>query len=329
MSPTKTLFRNVVLLGTLVLFVGCPPNALLSNVEQQVSLAKAGNQPVATPQISPASATYPGPQNVTISDATAGATIQYTIDGSRPTSSSPVYSGPILVTGDGTHETIIAYANKAGMTDSALATASYILNYNQVQTPTFSLPAGKYPPTQTVTISCTTSGASINYTTDGSTPTSSHGTAYTVPIVISANETLQAVAYKATMNDSNIASAAYTVWVYTNYLFVANGRGSGYGWLDSRSPPTDRSLQSVPRSASGRFQSASGIAASPNFGGSLSSFLYTSGNAATPPNLGYVQAWSIGAGGLPATLRNAACVKRCWYRSACNHSRPIAPLRGK
>ena len=55
----------------------------------------------ATPTYSPAPGTYSTPQTVTISDATPGATIYYTTDGSIPTQLSRVYTGPILVRSSG------------------------------------------------------------------------------------------------------------------------------------------------------------------------------------------------------------------------------------
>jgi len=62
-----------------------------------------------------------------------------------------------------------------------------------------------------VTISTTTSGASIRYTTDGSTPTSTTGTLYSAPVAVGVTETLKAIAYKTGMTDSAVASAAYTI----------------------------------------------------------------------------------------------------------------------
>ena len=63
--------------------------------------------------------------------------------------------------------------------------------------------------TQTVEISCATPGASIYYTTDGTTPTSS-GTAYSGAISLTATTTIKAIAVKADMNDSAVAAATFT-----------------------------------------------------------------------------------------------------------------------
>ncbi len=51
----------------------------------------------AYPSISPSSGTLTGPMTVTISDVTSGAQIYYTLDGSMPTTSSILYSGPFTV----------------------------------------------------------------------------------------------------------------------------------------------------------------------------------------------------------------------------------------
>lgn len=83
--------------------------------------------PVATPTFSPEAGTYTSAQNVTITCATEGATIYYTTDGTDPTTESMPYAEPIPVNAV---MTIKAIAVKDGMTNSAVATAAYIINLN-------------------------------------------------------------------------------------------------------------------------------------------------------------------------------------------------------
>lgn len=79
---------------------------------------------VAAPTFSPEAGTYTSAQNVTISCATEGATIYYTIDGSQPTNESTVYSKAIPVA---TTTTIKAKAFKEGLDASAIASATYTI----------------------------------------------------------------------------------------------------------------------------------------------------------------------------------------------------------
>jgi hypothetical protein len=164
------------------------------------------NIPAAAPPVfSPAAGTYTSAQTVILSDTTSGATIYYTIDGSNPTTSSTPYTNPINVTSS---ETIKAIATASGFGTSAVASAAYVLNL-PVATPTFSPAAGTYSAAQAVTISDTTSGATIYYTTDGTTPTTS-STKYTAPFTVSATGTLQAIAVVGSTT-SSVATAAYTI----------------------------------------------------------------------------------------------------------------------
>lgn len=77
-------------------------------------------------------------------------------------------------------------------------------------TPTFSPAAGTYTEAQNVTISCATSGATIYYTTDGTTPTTS-STQYTGAIPVSSTTTIKAMATATGYNNSAVASATYTI----------------------------------------------------------------------------------------------------------------------
>ena len=164
---------------------------------------------VATPTFSPAAGSYSSAQTVTVSDATSGATINYTTDGSIPTTLSTAYTGPITVSKT---EVVQAIAAAAGDSNSAVASAAYTIVPvpPTVATPTFSPPAGAYTSAQVVTIADTTSGAIIYYTMDGSTPTTS-STRYSSPIMVSSTETLEAIAAAAGDSNSAVASAAYTI----------------------------------------------------------------------------------------------------------------------
>jgi hypothetical protein len=81
----------------------------------------------------------------------------------------------------------------------------------QVEAPSFNAPSGTYATSQSVTISTTTAGATIRYTTDGSTPTASHGTVYSGPFSVSATGALKAIAYKTGLSPSSVAVATYFV----------------------------------------------------------------------------------------------------------------------
>ena len=80
---------------------------------------------VATPTFSPVAGTYTSVQNVTIACVTDDATIYYTTNGNDPTTSSTLYTEPIVVAET---KTIKAIAVKDGMIDSEIATAAYTIN---------------------------------------------------------------------------------------------------------------------------------------------------------------------------------------------------------
>ncbi len=58
----------------------------------------------------------------------------------------------------------------------------------------------------------TTSGATIRYTTDGSTPTETNGAVYTGAVSVSSSAILKAIAYKSgTFSDSTVAKGIYAI----------------------------------------------------------------------------------------------------------------------
>ena len=79
-----------------------------------------------------------------------------------------------------------------------------------VATPTFSPESGTYTSAQSVTITCATDGATIYYTTDGSTPTT-NSTQYTGAITVDQSMTIKAIAVKTGLPNSSVAEAIYTI----------------------------------------------------------------------------------------------------------------------
>ncbi|MEM7125838.1 MAG: PQQ-dependent sugar dehydrogenase [Chloroflexota bacterium] len=83
-----------------------------------------GQQTVETPRFSKPGSNYQQAQTITISTATTGAEIRYTIDGSQPTLSSPLYSSPIRID---TSMVLKAKAYLFGMNPSGTASESYAI----------------------------------------------------------------------------------------------------------------------------------------------------------------------------------------------------------
>jgi len=78
-----------------------------------------------------------------------------------------------------------------------------------VSPPYFNPADGIYAGTQSVIIACSATDAAIRYTTDGSTPTSTSGTLFSGPVLISSETVLLAVAYRGGMVDSSVNTAIY------------------------------------------------------------------------------------------------------------------------
>ena len=168
----------------------------------------AGETAAPSPVITPGTSTFNSPITVTITDPVAGATIYYTTNGSTPTTGSTVYSStnPPVVS---TPETITAIASIAGYLQSAPSSATYTSTTIPAN-PVFSLAAGTYTGTQTLTITEPSLGAVVYYTVDGSAPTTT-SLVYTRPLTISASQTVQAVAVYPGPIPSAVVSAAYTI----------------------------------------------------------------------------------------------------------------------
>jgi hypothetical protein len=180
---------------------------------------------VAAPTFSPAGGAYNSAQTVTLSSTTPGAVFYYTCYGpglgapcvdTNNTSTLPPaqtgaflgtpYTGPITVSGT---ETISAIATYSNAPFSAPVTASYTL---PLPAPTFSVAGGAYTSFQSVALADAVPDATIYYTTNGTTPTTT-SSVYTAgkPITVSASETINAIAVDATYANSGVSTAAYSI----------------------------------------------------------------------------------------------------------------------
>ncbi|HOH78642.1 MAG TPA: chitobiase/beta-hexosaminidase C-terminal domain-containing protein, partial [Candidatus Cloacimonadota bacterium] len=168
------------------------------------------NPPIANPVFSPPGGYYNDPVDVTITAAPADATIYYTLDGTIPSLSNwTAYSGPISVNA---YTQIKAIAIRANWPNSGVSTADY---YFRVANPVLSVPSGAYDSPQSVSMSVTTPGALIRYTTDGSDPSGVDGTLYDgTPVLISNTTqatTVKAIAYLGGWVNSSIVTYTYVI----------------------------------------------------------------------------------------------------------------------
>lgn len=179
-----------------------PTDSYLDNIWKNPGATTSVTRPVMIPP----GGTYNAPQQVTMTCSTANSTIYYTVDGSTPTTSSTRYTGPVSVPAS---MTLKAFATASGLDASGVHTGEYRI-VNQVSAPVISPNGGVYSTAQPVTITCPTAGATIYYTLDGSTPTAS-SSQYTGSLTISSSAMLKAVGVKAGADNSEVASATFSI----------------------------------------------------------------------------------------------------------------------
>jgi hypothetical protein len=106
--------------------------------------------------------------------------------------------------------TLQAVAVADGDTISSVTSAAYTINLPAAAEPVFSLASGTYTGSQNVTLSDSTTGANIYYTTNGTAPTA-NSTFYSGAITVSASETIEAFAAASGYANSSVASSTYTI----------------------------------------------------------------------------------------------------------------------
>jgi hypothetical protein len=194
-----------------------------------------------TPNYYVGAGTYNGAVPVTLT-AAQGTVICFNTTGAPATNggtgctTGTLYTTPITVSAN---ETLFAVAGGAGLTDSTIGSAAYIINpfwdgsspsgQAPANAPTFSPLPGTYSDAQSVTISTVATGSTtpyICYTVASSPPTLApqtdniggcvQGTLYTGPVTVSSNQTIYAMAGTATASlPSTLVKGSYTIGTST------------------------------------------------------------------------------------------------------------------
>ena len=214
-SPSaQPLVLDTPLTSTQVRAIAVAPGFFLSPTSSATYDIQAS---VGVPTLTPAGGTYAGSVTVTMSSSTAGATIYYTTDGSTPTTASTQLSGSSVTFATQGTVTVRAMASKGGLyADSAVSGAEVYSIGSQVSTPTFAPEDSELHKKNggSVTISCSTPGATIYYTTgEFESPTSS-STRYTGAVDLDGDKGqlfhMRAIAVKSGWLASEVGYKSYS-----------------------------------------------------------------------------------------------------------------------
>jgi hypothetical protein len=168
---------------------------------------------VGTPSFSPPQGAVTNGTIISITTATPNATIYYTTNGSIPTTGSLLYSGPLTFH---TNIQLMALGVESGYNNSSVASANFTLA--QVATPVFNPSSGPITSGTVLSISCPTPGATVYYTTNGTTPTT-NSIVYSGPIIIQGGTRVRAVGILENYADSAIKDVLFDLLKVATPIF--------------------------------------------------------------------------------------------------------------
>ncbi len=200
---------------------------------------------------------------------------------SSNTSVATISGSTVTIVANGT-STITATQASSGDYSSATATATLTVGVaGTVAAPAFSTAAGAIAFPTTITLSSTTAGATIYYTTDGSTPTT--GSTQGTSVVVNSAQTIKAFAIKTGWTDSSISSAAYTQAQATapTSITLAVGSTAAVGGVTNVAIPSAGATDSTGAVTGWISSTASKIKFTVVNGGSASSTITIGGGAYT------------------------------------------------
>lgn len=185
-------------------------------LESEVASASF-NLTASPPIILPPGASSNNPVTVTLSTATTGAEIYWTIDGTEPApGNGTLYTEPFALAASGNFK---AKAYRNGFLPSTTVSAGFDFS---VTAPKISPNSGTSINSVTVNLTSTTSGAELRYTLDGSEPTPA-SSLYTGPFKLTTNAVVSVAGFRAGFASSPTVAARYTVQVDTPVMSPSEG----------------------------------------------------------------------------------------------------------
>ncbi len=184
---------------------------------------------VASPMFTPAAGPITNGTVVTITCATPGAEIRFTLDGSYPQPTSALYTGPLVINA---YTRLQARAFRAGLSESWVEDVYYTLQ--PVAFPRFSPANGPITNGTAITITCSTPGAVMRYSTNYGEYITTNSPLYTGPITLNGNTWLRAVGFRDDLAPS------YLIEVFFDHVRAATPE-----FTPSQGPITNGTLVSI------------------------------------------------------------------------------------
>ena len=172
---------------------------------------------VADPVATPVSGVFLTTATVHVSSTTPGATLRFTVDGTAPTDSSPVWAADLPLT---TSTALSWRAFRAGWTASGVTTGTWSI---QTPMPTVDVPSGTYNMDMAVLATPAQSGTTLRFTTDGTVPDAQAAT-ITGALTINRSQTVTVVAQRDGCLPSDPVVRQYLMQVATPTVDVPAGR---------------------------------------------------------------------------------------------------------
>ena len=224
--------------------------AELNGIVSEIAVAEYAKGRSADPVISlPDGFTFEhSDQNVSISYQAADGILRYTLDGSDPTDESPIYCGSFSISES---TTVKAKVFSEAFFDSSVVTAALNRVWVDVATPQIDAVATFTGSKTKVTLSCSTEGAIIRYTLNGTDP-NSHSTKYSAPFYVDDSCTVKAYATKRDFRNSATATHEIVkVWCVgdtmgkPDHSFSTTG-ADGHGWfrVEDETAPNGEAMKS-------------------------------------------------------------------------------------